>query len=64
MASEQPEIIWRRSSRSIEGNCVEATLTLREVVAVRDSKDPSVQLRFATGPWSAFLGRIRADGFG
>ncbi|MFD0970427.1 DUF397 domain-containing protein [Plantactinospora endophytica] len=62
MASEEPEITWCRSSRSIEGNCVETALTLGETVAVRDSKDPPVQLRFATARWSAFLDRIRSDG--
>ncbi|MEQ4302261.1 DUF397 domain-containing protein [Plantactinospora sp. B6F1] len=64
MASEEPEITWHKSSRSVESNCVEAALTPRETVAVRDSKDPSVKLGFATARWSAFLDHIRSDGFG
>ncbi|MEV0429942.1 DUF397 domain-containing protein [Micromonospora sp. NPDC050495] len=49
---------WRKSTRSNGqgGNCVEVADNLPDVVAVRDSKDPSGPvLAFAPAAWRAFL---------
>lgn len=50
--------MWRKSSRSAGGNgsaCVEVAF-VRNVVAVRDSKDPDgAVLSFAIESWQRFL---------
>ncbi len=56
--------IWRKSSRSGSGNCVEVARNLPGVVAVRDSKDPAgPALAFTPEGWAAFTGSIRAGDF-
>ncbi|MGI5212202.1 DUF397 domain-containing protein [Plantactinospora sp. CA-290183] len=50
--------VWRTSSRSNSngGNCVEVADNLRDVVAVRDSKDPQGPvLSFGPVAWRAFV---------
>lgn len=57
--------IWRKSSRSGSGNCVEVARNLPGVVAVRDSKDPAgPALAFTPAGWAAFTGSVRAGDFG
>jgi Domain of unknown function (DUF397) len=57
--------VWRKSSRSGSGNCVEVARNLPGVVAVRDSKDPAgPALAFTPEGWAAFTGSIRAGDFG
>ncbi|HEY1644711.1 MAG TPA: DUF397 domain-containing protein [Streptosporangiaceae bacterium] len=57
--------IWRKSSRSGSGNCVEVARNLPGVVAVRDSKDPAgPALAVTPEGWAAFTGSIRAGDFG
>jgi hypothetical protein len=49
---------WRKSARSGSngGNCVEVADNLDDVVAVRDSKDPSgPALVFGREKWRAFI---------
>jgi hypothetical protein len=49
---------WRKSTRSggNGGNCVEVADNLGDVVAVRDSKDPSGPvLTFGPESWRAFI---------
>jgi hypothetical protein len=49
---------WRKSSRSIGGNCVEVAAG-DGVVHVRDSKDPQGPvLSFTNGEWHAFLAAL------
>ena len=56
--------IWRKSSRSGSGNCVEVARNLPGVVAVRDSKDPAgPALAVTPEGWAAFTGSIRAGDF-
>lgn len=56
--------IWRKSSRSGSGNCVEVARNLPGVVAVRDSKDPAgPALAFTPEGWAAFTGSVRAGDF-
>ena len=55
--------IWRKSSRSDDGNCVEVALT-HEPVLVRDSKNTAGPvLRFAPEQWHAFMEGVRLGGF-
>jgi hypothetical protein len=56
---------WRTSSYSSNGgNCVEITVNLPGVVAVRDSKDPAgPALVFTADEWRAFLSGARAGEF-
>jgi hypothetical protein len=51
---------WRKASASSTGNCVEVTVNLPGVVAVRDSKDPAgPALTFTPDAWRAFTSRLR-----
>jgi hypothetical protein len=56
---------WRTSSYSSNnGNCVEITVNLPGVVAVRDSKNPhGPALVFTADEWRAFLSGARAGEF-
>jgi hypothetical protein len=48
-------LVWRKSSESLNGDCVEVA-SLSEGVAVRDSKNPEGgMLRFSRSGWQAFL---------
>ncbi|MFI7574496.1 DUF397 domain-containing protein [Micromonospora sp. NPDC049497] len=52
--------IWRKSTRSGNGECVEVADNLPGVVGVRDSKDPAGPvLTFARGSWRVFLDGTR-----
>jgi hypothetical protein len=58
--------IWRKASYSSGngGACVEVARNLPDVVAVRDSKDPSgPALIFTPDQWRAFLGGAQAGRF-
>jgi hypothetical protein len=57
--------IFRKSSRSGQsGNCVEVAGNLRDVVAVRDSKDRTGPvLAFSGAEWAAFLEGVKAGEF-
>jgi Domain of unknown function (DUF397) len=55
--------VWRKSSRSGNGGCVEVA-TLKEHVAVRDSKHRhGPVLLFTAAEWAAFLGGVRDGEF-
>ncbi|MFI6129499.1 DUF397 domain-containing protein [Micromonospora sp. NPDC051141] len=55
-------LIWRKSSRSDDGNCVEVADT-DERILVRDSKDSAgPMLRFAPDRWSTFTQAVRDGG--
>ncbi|MEU8259647.1 DUF397 domain-containing protein [Micromonospora sp. NPDC048999] len=48
--------VWRKSTRSGNGECVEVADNLAGVVGVRDSKDPDGPvLTFAPQTWRAFV---------
>jgi len=48
--------IWRKSTRSGNGECVEVADNLPGVVGVRDSKDPTGPvLAFEPRTWRAFV---------
>ncbi|MEU8420474.1 DUF397 domain-containing protein [Micromonospora sp. NPDC048835] len=52
--------LWRTSSRSGNGECVEVADNLPRVVGVRDSKDPTGPvLVFAPAAWRAFVTAAR-----
>jgi Domain of unknown function (DUF397) len=56
-------LVWRKSSRSNSGNCVEVAAT-STAVFVRDSKDPGGPvLQFGCDEWSAFLTAVKSDEF-
>jgi hypothetical protein len=57
--SEQGGTVWRKSTFSESGQCVEVAL-MAESVALRDSHAPSGPvLSFGRGQWAAFLGAVR-----
>ncbi|WP_430497488.1 DUF397 domain-containing protein [Micromonospora trifolii] len=52
--------LWRTSSRSGNGECVEVADNLPGAVGVRDSKDPTGPvLVFAPAAWRAFVAAAR-----
>ncbi|MEU1251601.1 DUF397 domain-containing protein [Micromonospora arida] len=52
--------LWRTSSRSGNGECVEVADNLPGVVGVRDSKDPAGPvLVFVPAAWRAFVAVAR-----
>jgi hypothetical protein len=52
---EQTGLMWRKSSKSGSGNCVEVAFA-GESVLVRSSRDPlSTVLSFSRDEWAAFL---------
>ena len=56
-------IMWRRSTKSGSGNCVEVAV-VGGVVLIRDSANPDeVVLRLPPMTWSAFLRDARTKGF-
>jgi Domain of unknown function (DUF397) len=58
--------IWRKSSYSGSngGNCVEVAQNLPELVAVRDSKDPSGSaLTLSPQSWTAFTRGLKDGEF-
>ncbi|MEV4491167.1 DUF397 domain-containing protein [Micromonospora coxensis] len=52
--------VWRKSTRSGQGECVEVADNLPGVVGVRDSKDPTGPvLTFTSRSWRAFVAHTR-----
>ncbi|WP_040834149.1 DUF397 domain-containing protein [Nocardia brevicatena] len=63
---EGPSVKWFKSSHSGGGqDCVEIAFIGRDLIGVRDSKDPSgPALMFGSATWSAFTGWISGEQFG
>ncbi|GAA2920165.1 hypothetical protein GCM10020221_15500 [Streptomyces thioluteus] len=56
MAIQQGMSTWRKSSYSLNGDCVEVASFLPGSVAVRDSKAPrQAELGFTPEAWAAFM---------
>ncbi len=54
---------WRRSSRCADASCVEVNPT-GEVVLVRSTVEPGVELALTPEQWRSLLDTVKADGFG
>jgi hypothetical protein len=56
-----PDLVWKKSSRSAQGNCVEVA-TIPGVILVRDSKNPidGAALHFAEASWMEFIGSVKS----
>jgi hypothetical protein len=53
--SEQADIIWRKSTASATGSCVEVAVA-HDSVLIRNSRDPlGVVLSFTRREWASFL---------
>ena len=60
---ERAGIVWRKSSLSESGQCVEVAITA-EWVALRHSYNPSGPvLAFTQEEWTAFVGGVRLGEF-
>jgi hypothetical protein len=60
---EKPCIMWRRSTKSGTGNCVEVAV-VGGVVLIRDSANPDgMVLRLPPTTWSDFLADARTRNF-
>jgi predicted secreted Zn-dependent protease len=57
--------LWRKSSNSGDGDCVEVALRTR-LIGVRDTKDRGAGpvLAFKRDAWASFVGGVRAGDFG
>lgn len=54
----EPTVMWRKSTRSADTNCVEVA-AVSDVVLVRDSKDPDgPRLILPTSTWQEFLASL------
>ncbi|RKN55066.1 DUF397 domain-containing protein [Streptomyces klenkii] len=62
LANADAALTWRKSSYSgaDNGDCVEMAHGLQGIVPVRDSKDPSQIIAFASEGWSRFLAGVRS----
>jgi hypothetical protein len=55
---------WRKSTRCESGACVEVALTVDQLVAVRNSTEPSGPvLTFSRDAWRAFIEDIQIGEF-
>ncbi len=62
MSGSGDGLIWRRSRKCSNGNCVEVAADT-QAIHVRDSKDPhGGRLSFSHAQWRHFLSTIRSDG--
>jgi hypothetical protein len=53
-------LVWKKSSYSVNGDCVEVAFS-GAYVLVRDTKNrQGAVLRFTAGDWDAFLKEVRA----
>ncbi len=60
---ERADIVWRKSSLSGGGECVEVAF-IAEQVALRQSHDPAGPiLTFTQGEWAAFVGGVHLGEF-
>lgn len=60
---ERADIVWRKSSLSETGQCVEVAF-LAESVALRHSQDPfGPVLTFTPSEWAAFVGGVHQGEF-
>ncbi|MFS8203222.1 DUF397 domain-containing protein (plasmid) [Streptomyces sp. CWNU-52B] len=58
MGLDGAEVRWRKSSASVEGNCVEVAAV--GGIAVRDSHDPDgALLGFSAYAWRSFLSGLK-----
>lgn len=61
--SEWPSTVWRRSTKSGGGNCVEVSINSTSVL-MRHSKSPhGPVLKFSHEEWEAFLTGVRGGEF-
>jgi Domain of unknown function (DUF397) len=61
MAEDPEGTVWRTSSYTKEGNCVEIADLANRVIGVRDSKNPSAgHLMVGREALRSLVGRIRA----
>jgi hypothetical protein len=62
---EQAPANWRKSSQSYSsGGCVEVATGSRDLIRVRDSKNPrGIILGFSPADWNTFVGGIRGGKF-
>jgi hypothetical protein len=62
---ERPDIVWRKSSLSDSGTCVEVGFSPKfDLVALRHSKSPAGPiLTFTPEEWAAFVGGVHLGEF-
>lgn len=59
---ERADIVWKKSTRSGSGNCVEVAFA-DELVLIRHSQDPSgPMLSFSPAEWEIFLNSCKKEG--
>jgi hypothetical protein len=65
VSNEQAAHGWKKSSLSYSnGGCVEVAAGFRDMIRVRDSKNPKgAVLGFTLAQWTAFVGSVRTGRF-
>ena len=59
MSARGEPLTWRKSSFSMNGDCVELALE-KEFVHIRDSKDAArLELRFTRAKWLSFVAALK-----
>jgi hypothetical protein len=59
---DESQVSWRKSSASGGGNCLEVAM-LDELVLLRNSHNPRLQLRLTPAEWIAFVIGVRNGEF-
>lgn len=60
---ENVEVAFRKSNACVSTNCVEVGQYGPAMVAIRDSKDPEIELLFDRIEWAAFVAGVKNGEF-
>lgn len=63
MGNSETQLTWRRSSGCVGGDCAEVAPLPDGGVAMRNSHDTGVSLRYTRAEWAAFMDGVRGGEF-
>lgn len=59
----EPQLTWQRSAGCVGGDCAEVAPLPDGGIAMRNSQDPGVILRYTRAEWDAFMSGIKGGEF-